>query len=173
MTLNERSLDSAAPLNVHPVNFVEWRARAESFEALALAQTPPLNLVGPNGAEQIARLMTTSDLFLVFGIGPAIGRGFTEADTRPGAERRRHPGLWLLATMVRRGSRRSRTAAAGARRAAHSRRRRAAWFQNRVDGAGGADAADHRSRRSRGNRVTRFPVLRTPRAGCRLGSSKG
>jgi putative ABC transport system permease protein len=86
VTLNEHSRDSAAPLNVHPANFVEWRARAKSFESLALVQAPPLNLVGPNGAEQIARMMTTSDLFAVFGVGPAIGRAFTEADTRPGSE---------------------------------------------------------------------------------------
>src|SRR5262245_46987009 len=76
VTLNEHSPDSTAPLNVHPVNFVEWRGRAKSFESLALVQTPPLNLVGPNGAEQIARMMTTADLFRVFGIVPTLGRAF-------------------------------------------------------------------------------------------------
>ena len=86
VTLNEHSPDSTAPLNVHPVNFVEWRGRAKSFESLALVQTPPLNLVGQNGAEQIARMMTTADLFAVFGVGPTLGRGFTDDDTRPGSE---------------------------------------------------------------------------------------
>jgi putative ABC transport system permease protein len=31
-------------------------------------------------------MMTTADLFPVFGIGPALGRGFTDEDTRPGSE---------------------------------------------------------------------------------------
>src|SRR5215218_7789917 len=60
VVLHEHQGDSAGALNVHPVNFVEWRARARSFESLALVQTPPLNVIGSNGAEQIARMLTTS-----------------------------------------------------------------------------------------------------------------
>lgn len=86
VVLHEHSLDSVETLNVHPVNFVEWRARARSFEALALVQTPPLNVMGRNGAEQIIRVLTTSDLFHVFGLSPVLGRGFTEEDTRPGSD---------------------------------------------------------------------------------------
>ena len=44
-----------------------------SFEALALTQTPPLNVMGPNGAEQLSRMMTTGELFHVFGARPALG----------------------------------------------------------------------------------------------------
>jgi predicted permease len=84
--LHEHSLDSAEPLNVHPVNFVEWRTRAHSFETLALVQTPPLNVMGSNGAEMINRMMTTSDLFQVFGLRPVLGRAFTEEETRPGRQ---------------------------------------------------------------------------------------
>ena len=69
------------------MNFVEWRTRARSFEALALVQTPPLNVMGSNGAEQIGRILTTSDLFQVFRIIPVLGRGFTAEDTRPGSNR--------------------------------------------------------------------------------------
>jgi putative ABC transport system permease protein len=72
-------------LNVHPVNFVEWRSRAHSFEALALVQTPPLNVMGSNGAEQIGRILTTAELFRVFKISPVLGRAFTEEETRPGS----------------------------------------------------------------------------------------
>jgi predicted permease len=84
VVLHEHKLDSSEPLNVHPVNFVEWRARARSFEALALVQTPPLNVMGSLGAEQIGRILTTSELFRVFGVNPVLGRGFTEEETRPG-----------------------------------------------------------------------------------------
>ncbi len=85
VVLHEHKLDSAEPLAIHPVNYVEWRARAHSFEALALVQTPPLNVTGSNGAEQISRILTTSELFQVFRVNPVLGRGFTAEDTRPGS----------------------------------------------------------------------------------------
>ena len=43
--LHEQPLNSAKPLNVHPANFLEWRARARAFQALALVQAPPLDPV--------------------------------------------------------------------------------------------------------------------------------
>jgi putative ABC transport system permease protein len=85
VVLHEHKLDSDEPLNVHPVNFVEWRARSRSFEALALVQTPPLNVMGSNGAEQIGRILTTPELFQVFKVNPVLGRGFTDEETRPGS----------------------------------------------------------------------------------------
>jgi putative ABC transport system permease protein len=86
VVLRERPRDSSTTVAVHPQNFLEWRARARSFDALALVQTPPLNVVGQQGAEQIARAQVTSDLFRVFGLPMTLGRGFTEAETRPGAD---------------------------------------------------------------------------------------
>jgi predicted permease len=85
VVLREQAHASEGTVNVHPVNFVEWKARARSFEALALVQTPPLNVIGSNGAEQISRLQTTSELFRVFGLAPAFGRAFTEEEARPGS----------------------------------------------------------------------------------------
>src|SRR6185436_10038924 len=82
--LHEQPLNSAKPLNVHPANFLEWRARARAFQALALVQAPPLNIMGRDGAEQVVRLLTTSELFDVFAVKPLLGRGFTDADTQPG-----------------------------------------------------------------------------------------
>lgn len=84
VVLNEHSLDSAAPLSVHPVNFVEWRERARSFDSLVLVQAPPLNVIGKDGPEQAVRLLTTPELFQVFRVNPILGRGFTEQETRPG-----------------------------------------------------------------------------------------
>lgn len=86
VVLHEHSLDSAEPLSVHPVNFVAWRARARSFESLVLVQSPPLNVIGSSGPEQIVRFMTTSELFRVFGVSPVLGRGFTDEETRPGRD---------------------------------------------------------------------------------------
>jgi predicted permease len=82
--LREQPVGAEGTVGVHPLNFLEWRARARSFEALALVQAPPLNVIGANGAEQIARVQTTSQLFRVFGVGPAAGRVFTAEETEPG-----------------------------------------------------------------------------------------
>src|SRR5947199_115835 len=81
--LHEHKLDSAEPLNVHPVNFLEWQSRARSFAAIALVQTPPVNVMGRDGAEQVSRMLTTPELLHVFGVRPAFGRWFTEDETRP------------------------------------------------------------------------------------------
>jgi putative ABC transport system permease protein len=85
VALHEHTLDSPAPLNVHPASFVAWHERARSFESLVLVQAPPLNVMGTNGPEQLVRLMTTSELFRVFGVSPVLGRTFTEEETRPGS----------------------------------------------------------------------------------------
>ena len=83
--LREQPLGAEGTVGVHPLNFLEWRARARSFEALALVQAPPLNVIGANGAEQIASVQTTSELFRVFGVGPTRGRVFTLEETQPGS----------------------------------------------------------------------------------------
>src|SRR5690242_16400647 len=82
--LLEQPHGAAQPVAVHPANFLAWQARARSFEALALIQTPPLNVLGATGAEQVARVQTTADLFRVFGVRPILGRGFTTSETGPG-----------------------------------------------------------------------------------------
>ena len=102
-------------VNVHPLNFMEWRARAQSFEALVLVQTPPLDVVGNNGAEQIVRIPATVDLFRVFGRRAGSGARVHRAGCARG-RKRRHPRSRILAALVRRRSRRRRTHAAGARR---------------------------------------------------------
>ena len=84
VVLREQPLGSAATVSVHPANFLEWRARARSFDSLALVQRPPLNVLGSNGAEQVARIQTTRELFRVFGVGPILGREFSEDEMRPG-----------------------------------------------------------------------------------------
>ena len=61
-------------VHVHPFNFLQWQARSQSFEALALMQSIPVNTMGPEGAEQLSGLWTTAGLFRVFGVSPAMGR---------------------------------------------------------------------------------------------------
>ena len=86
VVMHEHKLDSSDPLSVHPLNYLEWQGRARSFEALALVQTPPLNVMAQGGAEQVSRMITTPELFEVFGVRPALGREFTTEDARPGSD---------------------------------------------------------------------------------------
>jgi putative ABC transport system permease protein len=82
VVLREQPLGSGGTVNVHPLNFVEWQRRSRSFESLALVLPPPLNVIGDNGVEQIARVQMTPDLFRVFGVSPLIGRAFTSDEAR-------------------------------------------------------------------------------------------
>jgi putative ABC transport system permease protein len=84
VVMREHKLGSSEPLSVHPANFVEWRARARSFQSLVLVQSAPLNVMGRDGAEQVRRLFTTPELFQVFHLRPVLGRGFTKDETLPG-----------------------------------------------------------------------------------------
>jgi len=82
--LLEQPQGEAQPVAVHPANFLAWQARSRSFQSLALVQMPPLNVIGATGAEQVARVQTTADLFRVFGVQPVLGRAFTRDETGPG-----------------------------------------------------------------------------------------
>jgi predicted permease len=84
VVLREQLLRSDTTVNVHPLNFLEWRARARSFEALALVQTIPTNVLGSEGAEQVVNVQATPDLFRVFGVSPQLGRPFSTDEARPG-----------------------------------------------------------------------------------------
>src|SRR5207244_7347688 len=70
---------------VHPRSFIEWRDRAKSFEALAIAQPIPVNTEGLDGAEQVPGMWATEELFRVFGVEPLLGRAYTAQEARPGA----------------------------------------------------------------------------------------
>ena len=165
VVLREQPLGADGTVNVHPVNFVEWRARARSFEALALVQTPPLNVIGSNGAEQIARIQTTSELFRVFGVAPALGRVFTEEETRPGGDDVVILGYGFWQRWFGGDPGVARTTAGGPGRVAHDRRRRASGTSHRRDGARRLHPVGHRSGEPRRHRVALVPVLRPAEAG--------
>src|SRR5262245_29626911 len=80
VALQQRSLQGRGTTFVHPRSFVRWHDRAQSFDALAMAQAIPVNTQGIDGAEQVSGLWTTSELFSVFGVGPTLGRVFTDQE---------------------------------------------------------------------------------------------
>lgn len=76
----QRPLKSDEPGAVHPRSFVPWHDRAQSFEALAIAQSIPVNTEGIDGPEQVSGLWATAELFRVFGMQPLMGRLFIEQE---------------------------------------------------------------------------------------------
>jgi putative ABC transport system permease protein len=78
----ERGIDQA---NVNPLDFADWQADAEAFEALGGFNPRRLSLTGSEGQPELHRgLRVTSGYFRALGVDAALGRTFTAEETRPG-----------------------------------------------------------------------------------------
>ena len=71
---------------VAPANYIDWRDRSHSFEAMAAAEYWSPNLTGVDSPEHIAGLRMTQNLFPLLGIAPLMGRTFVPGEDRKGAE---------------------------------------------------------------------------------------
>jgi len=69
-------------------NYTDYRDQVEGFESLAafLAFRPPVVITGGGEPERAVSTYVTANLFPTLGVSPAVGRGFTVADGRPGAD---------------------------------------------------------------------------------------
>jgi putative ABC transport system permease protein len=79
------SLDEDVEWTASPPDFVDWRAQATSFQALAAVNTGSFALTGDAAALQFSGATVTAGYFTVLGVAPQVGRGFTEANETPGA----------------------------------------------------------------------------------------
>jgi len=66
-------------------NYLDWRARARSFDALALSRDEALTLTGGDRAQRLRARRATANIFQVLRVSPALGRAFTAADDAPNA----------------------------------------------------------------------------------------
>jgi putative ABC transport system permease protein len=66
-------------------NFLDWRARARSFESLSNSREESTTLTGTERAQRLRGRRVTGNFFHVLGVSPALGRGFTDEDDRPTA----------------------------------------------------------------------------------------
>jgi len=64
-------------------NYVDWRARAQSFQSLANSRDEPYTLTGVDRAQRLRGRRVTGNFFQTLGVSPVLGRGFTEEDDRP------------------------------------------------------------------------------------------
>jgi putative ABC transport system permease protein len=75
--------------SVSQPNFLDWRARAKTFSALAATQGTTLTLTSGQGAEMVIRGESVTAEFLpVLGVSPAVGRNFLPDESRPGGDTR-------------------------------------------------------------------------------------
>lgn len=68
-------------------DFNAWRDQNQTFTAMTAFTPCSFNLPHDDVVERITGTSVTHDVFSVLGVRPALGRAFTEAEDRPGAER--------------------------------------------------------------------------------------
>src|SRR5437588_7883444 len=67
------------------LNFVSWREQTHAFEQLAAMGFASFNLSGAGEPEQFVGNRISPAMMNVLGLAPVAGRGFSEAEERPGA----------------------------------------------------------------------------------------
>ena len=65
--------------------FLDWRAQSRSFEDLAGFRTDHVMLSGQGEPEMLRSAQVSAGFFPLLGARPVLGRGFGEADDKPGA----------------------------------------------------------------------------------------
>jgi len=71
--------------NVSYPNFVDWRARNQSFEAMSTFRGWSVNITGTDKPENLIARIVTADYFKVMRAAPVLGRDFNAEDDKPGA----------------------------------------------------------------------------------------
>jgi putative ABC transport system permease protein len=71
----------------HP-NFLDWRVRNQTFEAMAATAGASFNLNMGGNVEVIQGAVITADFLTVLSVSPALGRNFLPEEDRPGGNTR-------------------------------------------------------------------------------------
>ena len=85
MWMNEAN-KAGTMISVSWMNYQDWHARLQSFEALSVSRGMTFNLTGFGQAKPVQGRLVTHTFFTVLRAQPFLGRNFTAADDRPGAE---------------------------------------------------------------------------------------
>ncbi|HEX6046780.1 MAG TPA: ABC transporter permease, partial [Pyrinomonadaceae bacterium] len=74
--------------SVSPLDFLDFRNQNKTFEQFAANITIPLpaNLTGSGEPERLTASAVTGNYFQTLGVAPALGRGFTLDNERPGSD---------------------------------------------------------------------------------------
>ena len=91
-----QSLINGSPTAVSPPDFVDWRAQAKSFSALAAYFLNTTNLTGTGEPERLTQARVSANFFDILGVRPTRGRGFVSGEDAADAPRVAilSDGLW-------------------------------------------------------------------------------
>ncbi|MCU1267450.1 MAG: hypothetical protein JWM21_3768 [Acidobacteria bacterium] len=82
--MNESGPDVASRWPSYP-NFVDWRERSKSFEAMSTFRGWSVTMTGTDQPLNLNARMVAADYFKVMRVTPLLGRSFTADDDKPGA----------------------------------------------------------------------------------------
>ena len=85
LVLMNESSKQLPDMSVSYPNYLDWRDRSRSFERIAAVQPAQYTLSGVERPERLGGWNVTADFFPTLGVTPAVGRGLTPQDDRPGA----------------------------------------------------------------------------------------
>lgn len=71
---------------VNPFNFLDWRERTHSFEAMAAVDGLTTNLTGLGDPLALPGMQVSPEFFSILGVAPALGRSFTPEEGQPGRD---------------------------------------------------------------------------------------
>jgi predicted permease len=71
-------------LSLSYLNYRDWRDQSHSFEAVAAVRNNVMTMTGISEAERLPTQNVTANLFDMLGVKPELGRGFSEAEDKPG-----------------------------------------------------------------------------------------
>ena len=85
VTLNEGQ--GSHPLNASFADFSSWQQESLSFTEMAARTWAYLNLTGNGEPERLSVARVSPNFFHLVGVGPAMGRGFLDSESRAGNDR--------------------------------------------------------------------------------------
>ena len=87
MWLRGKNISTGNPLGSSYPDFLDWRAQSNSFDGMAAMYSLSSTLSGTGSPETLKVTAVSASWFTVWGIDSILGRGFTQADDTPAAER--------------------------------------------------------------------------------------
>jgi putative ABC transport system permease protein len=85
VAVSSRNIESGREHLTAPLDFFDFERRSSSFARMAGYYPPGFTLTGDGQAERVSGARASSGIFDVFGVQPALGRGFLAAEDRAGA----------------------------------------------------------------------------------------
>ena len=80
-----RTTGPAQPFSVSYPDFLDWRATAKSFSAMASYHGDSFTLTGLDEPLHVSGQTVSAEFFSVLGVQPLLGRGFTPEEEKPGS----------------------------------------------------------------------------------------